>query len=71
MATAPLRILVAEDDPDTLHFYQVALTRLGHQAVAVHDGSELVKRARQAPPDLILTDILMPGLDATPELESS
>jgi response regulator NasT len=59
----PLRILLAEDDPDTRDLLRDHLARLGHAVTAVADGPQLVEAARRDPPDLIITDIKMPGMD--------
>ena len=62
--TPSLRIVVADDEADTREFFERYLPRLGHQVVAVaEDGRELVDRCRQTNPDLIVTDVRMPGLD--------
>ena len=59
-----LRIAIVEDEPRTLEFLQDAVTELGHEVVALaKDGEELVVRCREAHPDLVITDILMPGMD--------
>ena len=59
-----LRIAIAEDEPRTLEFFQDALIELGHEVVAVaQNGEELVLRCREEHPDLVITDILMPGTD--------
>jgi CheY-like chemotaxis protein len=57
------RILAADDDPDTAEFYREALARLGHLAVVVGDGLRLVESCRSVKPDLVVTDVRMPGLD--------
>ncbi len=60
----PLRIVVADDEPDMRDFFEKSLRRLGHQVVAVaSDGRQLVELNRTARPDLIITDIKMPELD--------
>jgi response regulator NasT len=60
----PLRIAVADDEPDVLEFYQVVLPEMGHELVCTaRDGRELVKRCRQARPDLVIVDVKMPHLD--------
>jgi response regulator NasT len=62
--TRPLRIAVAEDEQATRDYYQEVLPRLGHQVVAVaEDGRRLVELCRRAAPDLVITDIRMPGMD--------
>lgn len=59
-----LRIAVADDEPDMRDFYQRVLPLLGHQVVSVATtGCELVEQCREHSPDLIITDVKMPGLD--------
>jgi response regulator NasT len=60
----PLRIAVADDEPDMRDYFAKILPRLGHQVVAVaRDGGELVERCRAERPDLVITDIKMPEMD--------
>jgi two-component system, response regulator PdtaR len=59
----PLRIVAADDEPVPRRFYQEALGRLGHEVHLAADGRELVERCRAVRPDLVITDIKMPGLD--------
>jgi response regulator NasT len=62
--TEPLRIAVADDEPDMRDYFARILPRLGHQVVAVAaNGAELVAQCRAMRPDLILTDIKMPDMD--------
>jgi response regulator NasT len=62
--TQPLRIAVADDEPDMRDYFQKSLTRLGHQVVAVaQNGRELIERCRALQPDLVITDIKMPDMD--------
>jgi CheY-like chemotaxis protein len=57
-------ILVVEDEPDMRENFARILYRGPYTCVAVHDGREaLAVLEREAPPDLILTDIRMPGMD--------
>jgi response regulator NasT len=58
-----LRIAVADDEVDTVEYLVELLQRLGHQAVAARSGTQLLELCRAAPPDLIITDIRMEGLD--------
>jgi response regulator NasT len=63
VTTQPLHIAVAEDERDTRDPLQELLTRLGHEAVAVTTGKQLVELCAASPPDLIITDVKMPDMD--------
>jgi len=56
-------ILVVEDDPETRHFYLQVLKTEGWHADEAHNGFQAFEKAVAAPPDLVLTDIAVPGLD--------
>jgi response regulator NasT len=58
-----LSIAVADDEADTREYLVELLRRMGHQAVAVGDGRQLAELCRTSPPDLIVSDIRMPGAD--------
>lgn len=57
------RILLAEDDDSLRGFLKRSLERHGHVVDDVADGDLAAKRADEVPFDLLLTDIVMPGLD--------
>ena len=60
------RILVAEDDPAVQVFVSRALSHRGHEVVAVEDGLHALETLDDAGADgfdLLITDIVMPGLD--------
>jgi CheY-like chemotaxis protein len=57
------RILVAEDEAAVSAFVVRALTHRGHEVVAVTDGLGALERLGAEAFDLLLTDIVMPGLD--------
>jgi AmiR/NasT family two-component response regulator len=60
----PLRIAVADDEPDMRDYFAKILPRLGHQVVAqARDGRELLEQCRALRPDLVITDIKMPEMD--------
>jgi AmiR/NasT family two-component response regulator len=62
--TQPLRIVVADDEPDVRDYYRKILPRLGHHVVAAAGtGMELIALCREHRPDLVITDIKMPELD--------
>jgi len=56
------RILLADDNPD-MREYVTRLLRERWTVEAVADGAAALERARQTQPDLILSDVMMPGLD--------
>ncbi len=57
------KILVAEDDPAVSAFVLRALGHAGHEVRAVPDGLAALAALAAEPFDLLLTDIVMPGLD--------
>jgi CheY-like chemotaxis protein len=60
---ASARILVAEDDPALREALREVLALAGYAAVTVSDGLQALAAARAEPPDLVILDHLMPGLD--------
>ena len=59
---APL-LLVVDDEINTTIMLQHIFTREGYQVVSANDGFEALDYARELVPDLILLDILMPGIN--------
>jgi two-component system, cell cycle response regulator CpdR len=57
------KILVAEDDRAVSAFVVRALAHGGHEVVAVPDGLAALTRLAELPFDLLLTDIVMPGMN--------
>ena len=57
------RILLAEDDDNMRVFLARALERAGHQVVAAGDGNTALELATGGDFDLLLADVVMPGLD--------
>ncbi|GAA1618118.1 response regulator transcription factor [Actinoplanes couchii] len=56
-------MLVAEDDRGQAEVLRRYLTAAGHDTVVVHDGSAALEQARRRRPDLLVLDVMMPGLD--------
>lgn len=61
--TAPLRILVAEDNATNRRVMQIMLDAFGYAADFAVDGAEAISRHAKTPYDLILMDVAMPVLD--------
>jgi PAS domain S-box-containing protein len=59
---ADARVLVADDNAD-MRDYLVRLLRDDYAVTAVHDGVEAFAAAYREPPDLIISDVMMPRLD--------
>jgi CheY-like chemotaxis protein len=56
-------VLVADDEADVRWFYVGVLREAGARVIEARDGVQALELAREAPPDLILADIVMPRLD--------
>jgi signal transduction histidine kinase len=57
------RVLLADDNPDMREYVTRLLTDGGWEVAAVADGEAALRCARRDPPDLVLADVMMPGLD--------
>jgi CheY-like chemotaxis protein len=60
---APLRILIADDNPVNCRIAGLMLEKAGHQIDVVNDGAEAIEAVRGKAYDLILMDVQMPGVD--------
>ncbi len=60
--TAPARILVVDDTPANVKLLVDVLGAKGYEVSAAVDGEEALARIAAQPPDLVLLDIMMPGL---------
>jgi DNA-binding response OmpR family regulator len=63
MLTMHKTILVVEDDAEMVELLCFNLTAEGYRVVTAQNGFEALTRTRSAKPDLILLDLLLPGLD--------
>ncbi|MEU4220731.1 response regulator transcription factor [Actinoplanes sp. NPDC026623] len=57
------RVLVADDDPRQAEVVRRYLASEGHDVVVVHDGRAALGEGRRLRPDLVVLDVMMPGLD--------
>jgi len=59
----PGRIVVVDDDPTVADVVGRYLLRDGHTVECVHDGYAALKLVAEAPPDLVVLDLMLPGMD--------
>jgi len=57
------RVLVVDDEPPILELVRYNLEREGFEVVTASDGAEGLARARERRPDLIILDVMLPGMD--------
>ncbi|HRJ74610.1 MAG TPA: response regulator [Anaerolineales bacterium] len=57
------RILIVDDDVDTLRLVGLMLQRQGYQVIAASNGTQGLAKAFEERPDLILLDVMMPDMD--------
>ena len=60
---ARTRILVVDDEPDILELVQYNLGKAQYDVVGVASGEEALVQVRTTPPDLIVLDLMLPGVD--------
>jgi CheY-like chemotaxis protein len=59
---APARILIADDNPQSVELFDAYLADSGHEIQTAADGEETLHKVQQWRPDLILLDIMMPKI---------
>ena len=59
----PRKILVIEDDQDIAHLVELHLHDLGYEVHLAHDGVVGLKQALSKPYDLIILDLMLPGME--------
>jgi DNA-binding response OmpR family regulator len=57
------KILVVDDDPKTVSLVKLYLESDGHKVVCAYDGAEALRLAREERPNLIVLDLMLPGID--------
>ena len=60
-ALAGYRILLADDEPDTLEYFSMVLEDSGAEIIRANDGIEALELAQREKPDLVVLDLDMPG----------
>ncbi len=59
----PKRILAVDDEKRIVRLVQLNLERAGYEVVTAFDGREAVDKVKEAHPDLIVCDVMMPYMD--------
>ncbi len=74
MSTSASRILIIEDSLTETHVYRRLLEKQGYEVVTATDGEQGIQMAYECQPDLVLMDVVMPGVNgfqATRELQQN
>jgi CheY-like chemotaxis protein len=62
-------IMIVDDEPDIQESFRQALEYEGYKIEVAGDGSEFLKKVKDINPDLVLLDVMMPGIGTTEILE--
>src|SRR5262245_40519797 len=62
-AGRPARILIVDDEPLNVDYLEQELEGLGFEIETAANGLEALERVADSPPDLVLLDVMMPGMD--------
>ena len=57
------RVQIVEDSPDIAELVRHYLTRAGYETTTFSSGRDALIQARQSPPDLVVLDVMLPGMD--------
>ena len=63
MMASNQQILIVEDEPQLAHLLEDYLEQSGYQTAIIHDGSQVSQSIKGNEPDLVLLDIMLPGVD--------
>jgi two-component system, OmpR family, alkaline phosphatase synthesis response regulator PhoP len=56
------KVLIVDDEPDILETIRFSLEHENIECIEAHDGAEAFAKAKQEHPDLILLDVMLPGI---------
>jgi len=59
---APLRVLIADDNPDSVRSLAILLELWGHEPIVAYDGTTALQLAQSLRPHVVVLDLGMPGL---------
>jgi DNA-binding response OmpR family regulator len=57
------KVLIVDDEKDIVRMLDYNLKKEGYRTVCASDGEEALEKARREHPDLILLDLMLPGVD--------
>ncbi len=69
-STRPMRILIADDDPDVLNGFAAVIRSLGHHCDTAETGTDLRKLIRKKEHEILFMDLIMPDNDPEAVLKS-
>jgi len=58
-----IKVLVVDDEADTLHLLEVKLKKAGYDVLAAANGDDGIEKSHQEMPDVVVLDLLMPGIN--------
>jgi adenylate cyclase len=62
MSEQPARILAVDDKPENIRLLEAILVPSGYEVITASSGDEALAKVRDTKPDMVLTDIVMPGM---------
>jgi len=57
------QILIVDDSPTEIHVLSSILDKIGHSVLTAENGEDGIAKAKESKPDLILIDVVMPGMN--------
>lgn len=57
------KILIVDDDKFILGFMKFSLLNAGYEVIALDEGTQVIQTIKQEKPDLLILDVLIPGID--------
>ena len=57
------KILIVDDSATERYFFMETLSKQGYECITAENGDEAIQKSKSEQPDLILMDIVMPGID--------
>jgi len=57
------QILIVDDSPTEIHVLSSILEKMGHSVLTAENGEDGIAKAKESKPDLILMDVVMPGMN--------